>query len=409
MNLSRKSYIAIINSNHPFNCLKDKGFPQGLILPRLTAKSDTLKHGDECEDHWATCISEVCIAPSKRSRNCLLIVVYRSTLLPGFIRTERTPFTSPRMSSSSAAAAAAMPKEDSVSAAKSNYKIVADVGDFDKTQSKRPKFDYSNKPIEVTQSPNPNWEYGQGVPDNGASASKKHHEIDPYDPDRPMVSNYQLLVSGIAPRPVGFLSTVSGSGDDGKTTKNLSPFSYFQVIDHDPPMFIVGFSSRPERVKDTFRNLKETGEVVINTVSENMIEAVNATSIDAPYGVSEWEVSGLHEAPTTTVKPSRVQESVFSIEGKVVDIKEFEDHVKPGMSIASLVLIKATRFWVQEDAVNTELSHIDLNKLRPLGQLGGISYGRVTSTFEQPRRRWKEEHPKSEVLSRLEDSKRETE
>ncbi|OJJ78659.1 flavin reductase family protein [Aspergillus glaucus CBS 516.65] len=276
------------------------------------------------------------------------------------------------MSSSAAAAAAATPKEDTVSAAKANYKIVADVGDFNKTQSQRPKF-YHSKPIEVTQSPNPNWE--------------------------PMVSNYQLLVSGITPRPIEFLSTVSGSDDDGKFTKNLSPFSYFQVIDHDPPMFIIGFSSHPERVKNTFHNLKETSEVVINTISENMIEAVNATSIDAPYGVSEWEVSGLHEAPTKTVKPSRVQESVFSTEGKVVDIKEFEDHVQPGMSIASLVLVKATRFWVQEDAVNAELSHLDLNKSRPLGQLGGISYGRVTSTFEQLRRRWNEEYPKRGIES----------
>lgn len=140
---------------------------------------------------------------------------------------------------------------------------------------------------------------------------------------------------------------------------------------------MLGFRLVQNAAKDTFRNLKETGEVVINTVSENMIEAVNASSMDAPYGVSEWEVSGLHEAPTTTVKPSRVQESVFSVEGMVIDIKGFEDPVQPGMSIASLVLIKATRFWVQEDAANAETSHIDLNKLRPLGQLGGISYGRV--------------------------------
>ncbi|RHZ59238.1 flavin reductase family protein [Aspergillus thermomutatus] len=307
-------------------------------------------------------------------------------------------------SSAAAVAATEVEKKDTATAtAEANYQIIAKVGDFDAVQAKRPDFDHSNKPIEVTKSPNPNWEYGQGVPGSGASA-KKHREIDPYAPDRPMINNYHLLVSGIAPRPIGFLSTVSG---DGKT-KNLAPFSYFQVIDHDPPMFIVGFSSRPGRVKDTFRNLKETGEVVINTVSENMIEAVNATSIDAPYGVSEWEISGLHEAPATTVKPSRVQESVFSIEGKVVDIKEFEDHSKPGMSIASLVLIKATRFWVQEDAADADFRHIDLNKLRPLGQLGGISYGRITSIFEQPRKRWSDEYPQSELLTRLEGSKPET-
>ncbi|KAF7563415.1 hypothetical protein G7046_g726 [Stylonectria norvegica] len=304
----------------------------------------------------------------------------------------RTQYVSGSRMSSNAAAAAA---------AQANYKIVDKVSDFDDIVAKRPDFDHSNSPIEVTKSPNPDWNYGEGLGKLSPETSHVHKEIDPYAPDRPMVSNYRLLVSGIAPRPIGFVSTVSG---DGKT-KNLSPFSYFQVIDHDPPMFVVGFSSRPGRVKDTFRNLKETGECVINTVSENMIEAVNATSIDAPYGVSEWEVSGLHEAPTTTVKPSRVRESVFSIEGKVMDIKEFTDHANPGMSIASLVLIKASRFWVREDAANEDFSHIDLEKLRPLGQLGGMSYGRITSTFEMPRRRWEDEQPKSELLTKLEETK----
>lgn len=189
-------------------------------------------------------------------------------------------------------------------------------------------------------------------------------------------------------------------------TKNLAPFSYFQVIDHDLPMFIVGFSSRPGRVKGTYRNLKESGECVINTVSENMIEAVNATSIDAPYGLSEWDVSGLHEVPASTVKPSRVREPVFSVEGKVVDIKEFDDHRQPGMRVTAVVLIKATRFWVQEGAADADFSHIELDKLRPLCQLGGISYGRITSTFEQPRKRWEDEASKSELLTELEKTQR---
>lgn len=284
-----------------------------------------------------------------------------------------------------------------VNKAESSYKIIEKAVDFERVQASRPDFDYSRK-IEVTKHPNPDWKYGQGA--EMYDASVQHREIDPYASDRPMVNNYRLLVAGIAPRPVGFISTISS---DGKS-KNLSPFSYFQVIDHDPPMFIIGFSSRPGREKDTYRNLKETGECVINSVSENMIEAVNASSLDAPYGVSEWEVSGLHEASTSTVKPSRVKESVFSIEAKVVDIKEFASHSE-GMSLAGLVLLKATRFWVRDDATNSDASHIDIEKLRPIGQLGGISYGRIVSTFELPRSRWKDEYPKSEFLSRLEINK----
>lgn len=291
---------------------------------------------------------------------------------------------------------AAVPQASDETHASKSSQIVQDIGNFKEIQAKRPDFDHAQR-IEVTKSPYPDWNYGQGVPDNGASLVEKHHEIDPYAVDRPMINNYRLLVSGIAPRPIGFISTLDSDGN-----KNLAPFSYFQVIDHDPPMFIVGLSSRSGRMKDTYYNLKQTGECVINTVSENMIEAVNATSIDAPYGVSEWDISGLHEAPSTTVKPSRVAESIFNIEGKVIDIKEFtDDEQQDGTVIAANALIKATRFWVKEGTADAEYSHIDLDKFRPIGQLGGVSYGRIVSTFERPRRRWDEEVTKSELLTKL--------
>ena len=255
--------------------------------------------------------------------------------------------------------------------------------DFKKVEASRPDFEY-NAPIHVVKSPAPSWKYGQGVNEGDTSSGKKHVEIDPFAEGRPMMSNYKLLVSGIVPRPIGFISTVSA---DGKSA-NLAPFSYFQVVDHDPPMFVVGLGPRPGRPKDTYRNLKETGECVINIVSENMIPAVNATSIDAPYSVSEWAISGLHQAPSTTVTPSRVQESIFSIEGKLTDLKEFENHAKPGMSIAAVGIVEATRFWVREDAINDERSQVDLKVLRPVAQLGGMSYARITETFELPRSNW---------------------
>ena len=254
---------------------------------------------------------------------------------------------------------------------------------FKEVEATRPDFDHK-APIKIVKSPNPSWKYGQGVNDGGASLWKKHVEIDPLAQGRPMMSNYKLLVSGIVPRPIGFISTLSADG----RTSNLSPFSYFQVVDHDPPMFIVGFSSRPGAPKDTYRNLKETGECVISVVSENMMPAVNATCIDAPFGVSEWAISGLNQALSATVTPPRVQESVFSIEARLAEIKEFERHAKPGMSVAAVGIVEATRFWVREDAIDEDRSHIDLEALRPTAQLGGISYARITETFELPRNNW---------------------
>ncbi|KAM0502289.1 hypothetical protein ACHAP8_003827 [Fusarium lateritium] len=229
------------------------------------------------------------------------------------------------------------------------FSAVQPVINFAEKIANRPAFDNSNRPIEVTKSPDPNWSFGDGVRTEEIPAvNKVHREIDPYSSDRSVSQNYRLLISGIAPRPIGFISTVS---KDGKR-KNLAPFSYFQMVDHDPPMFM-------------------------------------------------WDITGLTEGETTTVKPSRVKESVLSIEGKVVDMKEFEGH-KPGMSGSAIFLVEATRLWVQEDASNEDFSHIELDKLRPIAQLGGMSYGRVTSTFELPRTRWVDEKPKSEFLSDLE-------
>ena len=118
------------------------------------------------------------------------------------------------------ATATATAEASESSTAQQNYKIVQDIGNFAETEAQRPDFDHA-KPIETTKSPYPTWDYGQGVPDHGASQSQEHHEVDPYAPDRPSVNNYRLLVSAIAPRPVGFLSTVNSKGQ-----KNLSPFSY---------------------------------------------------------------------------------------------------------------------------------------------------------------------------------------
>jgi len=96
------------------------------------------------------------------------------------------------------------------------------------------------------KSPDPNQKYGQGVNSPVATLDKKHVEIDRYAERRPMMLNSKLLISGIVPRPIGFLSMLSV---DGKT-ENLSSMSYFQAVDHDPLMFIVGFSARARSRKD---------------------------------------------------------------------------------------------------------------------------------------------------------------
>ncbi|KAF1811792.1 hypothetical protein P152DRAFT_459258 [Eremomyces bilateralis CBS 781.70] len=251
--------------------------------------------------------------------------------------------------------------------------------DFKTVESSRPL--WSEATFKYTRTPNPDWKVGQGANDGGEGLKKGHVEIDPYEPGRPAVFNYKLLISAIVPRPIGFCSTVSKDG----TSPNLAPFSFFNVINHDPPLFVFGFSGGFDRAKDSCRNLVDTGECCINIISEHYIEAANFTSINTPHGISEWGVAGLHPAPCSEVKPSRVKEAIFSIEAKLVETKEFESRSMPGKKSGVLAIVEGIRFHARQDAINEDKNMIDPAILRPMGRLGGIGYSRVTEGIELPR------------------------
>jgi flavin reductase (DIM6/NTAB) family NADH-FMN oxidoreductase RutF len=147
----------------------------------------------------------------------------------------------------------------------------------------------------------------------------------------------------------------------------------------------VGFAGGYENAKDSLRNLLDTEECVINVISEHFIEAANSCSINAPYGVSEFAISGLHAAPCTTVKAPRIKEAVFSVEGKLIRTEEFESRATPGKKTGVLAIIEGTRFWAREDALNEQKNLIDPAVLRPVARMGGITYARTINGFEIPR------------------------
>lgn len=227
-------------------------------------------------------------------------------------------------------------------------------GNFKEVEASRPAW-REQSAWDFTQTRNPNWQAGDGANDNGESLKHDHVDIDPYADGRPATFNYKLLISAIVPRPVGFVSTRSA---DGNST-NLAPFSYFNLVNHDPPIFILGYAGGFDKAKDSLRNLTETKECCINIISEHYLEAANATSVNAPYGVSEWALTGLTPAECKDVKASRVKEAVFSIEAKLVETKEFESRATPGKKTGVLAIVEGVRFWAREDAVNEDKNLID--------------------------------------------------
>ncbi|KAI5305530.1 polynucleotide adenylyltransferase [Ascosphaera pollenicola] len=245
----------------------------------------------------------------------------------------------------------------------------------------RPDFDSSVK-FSFTKTPDPDWTRGQGSNYiDKDSSSKNHIEIDPYEAGRPVRSNYTLLISGIIPRPIGFISTLT---KDGSVT-NLAPFSFTQVVNFDPPIFVVGISGNHSPGKDTLRNVLDTQECVINTVSEHFVEAANMAALNCPPDQSEVDLSGLTMVPSSTVKPPRVKESVFSVECKLVDTKIFHSRANPDEISGTTLFLEGTRFWAREDAIDEDRRMLDPAKLRSVGRAGGITYTRTTSGFELER------------------------
>lgn len=233
-------------------------------------------------------------------------------------------------------------------------------GDFKAVEASRPPFDAAAA-VRYTQTPQPGWKYGDGANQlhGPADAIPDHVTFAPYEPGRAAHLNYKLLISAIIPRPIAFVSTV---GKPGTGEENLAPFSYFNVINHDPPLFVIGIASPADgaSAKDTVRHLSETGECVINIISEGYIEAANVTSVNAPRDASEWVVSGLTPArDTVEVKAPRVKEAIFSIEGKVESMREFKSKAVAGKTSGTMVVIEGVRFWARGDAISETRDLID--------------------------------------------------
>jgi len=193
----------------------------------------------------------------------------------------------------------------------------------------------------------------------------------------PWKSVYKLLTGSILPRPIGWISTVDAAG-----LANLAPFSFFNAVSSRPA--IVAFCTTVREVdagpKDTLRNVRTTGEFVVNIVTEPVAEAMNMTSTEFPPDVDEFQAAGVTAAPSVVVAPPRVAESPIHFECTVHQIVELG--TEPGAG--ALILGRIVLLHIDPSVMLGE-DKIELTALRPIGRLSGPSYCRVTEVFQMPR------------------------
>ncbi|MRG60971.1 flavin reductase family protein [Agromyces sp. CFH 90414] len=156
------------------------------------------------------------------------------------------------------------------------------------------------------------------------------------------------LNSIVAPRPIGWVSTLARDG-----ARNLAPYSFFNLFNYRPP--IIGFSSL--RWKDSVANVEASGEFVWNLATRPLAEQMNRTSAELPGAVDEFDVAGLETIASTVVAPPRVAASPVTFECRLSRIIRLAGadgaEVDAWLVLGEVVMVHIRADLVREGAYDT--------------------------------------------------------
>ena len=161
----------------------------------------------------------------------------------------------------------------------------------------------------------------------------------------------------VAPRPIGWISTVSASGQ-----RNLAPYSFFNLFGYRPPL--IGFASTGW--KDSVANVEATGEFVWNLATRSQAEAVNASS--ATTDQDEFVLAGVETAPSRLVAPPRVAASPVAFECRLTQLIRLEN--KEGKALDQW-LVMGEAVGIHIDTAMLEDGIYQTARARPISRGGG--------------------------------------
>ena len=183
----------------------------------------------------------------------------------------------------------------------------------------------------------------------------------------------------VAPRPIGWISTVSREGVD-----NLAPFSQFQNLSYDPPMVMIALNQGGDedavRRKDTVNNIESMGCFVYNAVPCELKDAMNITASGFGPQEDEFEKAGLHKADSVRVAAKRVAESPIQFECEYMQTIRIPGRTAGGKGTVDMIIGRVVEIHVSDEIILPD-GKLDYKKLRLLGRAGYWDYSVMEDTF----------------------------
>ena len=183
---------------------------------------------------------------------------------------------------------------------------------------------------------------------------------------------YNLLIGLVAPRPIALVTSMNEQG-----RLNAAPYSSYNYLCTDPPVVGLGVMNRPggEFVpKDTARNIRRTGEFVVNVVTEDLAERMNITATDFPEDVNELEMAGLTTTPSQVVKVPRIAEAHAALECRELQTIE--------IGRSRIVMGQVVAMYVEDRYIDPKGPYILSEELHAIGRMNGLgAYVRSRDAF----------------------------
>ena len=182
---------------------------------------------------------------------------------------------------------------------------------------------------------------------------------------------YKLLIGTVIPRPIALVTTL---GPDGRA--NAGPFSFFNVLTHDPAIVAIGIENKPDlSLKDTARNIRETGEFTVHICDTALVDRMEVCAIKFGPEIDELVEAGLETVPGTQVSAPRIVDAPAALECRRMMTLE----LGPAREI---VLGEVIGMFVRNDLVDPVSLHVNQPAMDAVGRLGGHLYTRTQEQFE---------------------------